>query len=568
MGNCSQGKRGQPDVSQSNVANKITPDDEIKYLVLSQLSHDLNSCLCSIMLGIDLLLDPNVPALEKTSVEKNMRSSYEFILMLSRKTNFFFSSEKIQAKMGIINIAETLQKVIGIVQQMTLIPIHSIVDPNVPRFTMSDPAWIWDILLNLLGNAKKFTVKGLITIHVQMQNHMLLFSVKDTGVGIPVNRRDQLFKAFKTSDTSNGTGVGLYGCKLKMDSLSGSIGYLPNIPEGSIFWFSFPHVECSHFSQEMISYSVDTVSTYICSQLNFLIVDDDVLLLRLIKTFFQRFKVNVVTVSNISEAKRLVRSYAGTRDAFHCVISDKIFTDTSNVEDDVVNRDTGFELIKWIRENDFNIYTCLLTGSLTLREVSDLKIDIFLKPINKKVSKNIVTKTIEYHSFANVLIVDDDPLICTLLLKFCEHHGFVGTAASNGSEAMDAMTDKKFTLIFMDVDMPVVSGIDFLKQFDRNTCDSYICIISGNLSSLSDEDKSYLQIAHEIQPKPLQSIEMLQVFHRALACKIRKRNEKDMNRSLEERDSGSGGLFRVDEVSENTQDSSLAKDSSFSAAKA
>lgn len=509
MGNCIHHRS----IATVDDSARDAPPEDLKLLVLSQLSHDLNSCLSSIMLGVDILLDEQTPVHERLTVERNMRSSYEFILMLSRKTNFFFSDEKLQPKMGIIDVSDMLFRVTGIIQQMTLIPMHCQIDPNVPRFTMSDPAWLWDILLNLLGNSKKFTLKGSIATHVQIRGDTLLFSVKDTGIGVPDVRRDQLFKVFKTSDSFHGTGVGLYGCKKKIDALGGDIGYMSNQPEGSIFWFSVPHVECSHFSKEMVPSCFDDVNASICSKLRFLIVDDDVLLLRLIKTFLERFDVKVTTAASIAEATALLDSTVDTDAEFDCLVTDKIF---SGPGQHMINN-TGFELIRYVKQHDINIYSCILTGSLTIRDISDVDVDVFLKPISKKVSRNIVTKTIDYHSLANVLIVDDDVLIRTMLLKFCEYYRLRGTSASNGEEALRALEMKRFTLIFVDVHMPIVSGIDFLKQFNKDAHPfTYVCVVSGNSSNWTEEEKVEIAKANEVQMKPLRSNDMLAVFERAL----------------------------------------------------
>jgi signal transduction histidine kinase len=122
------------------------------------------------------------------------------------------------------------------------------VDRNVPDRVLGDEARLRQVLLNLLNNAIKFTEVGSVTVSVQSQRsadgrERVLFSVADTGVGIPAQQQYRLFKKFSQADDSvdrrhGGTGLGLAICKRLVHLMEGEIGVVSEIGQGSTFWFT------------------------------------------------------------------------------------------------------------------------------------------------------------------------------------------------------------------------------------------------------------------------------------------------------------------------------------------
>ncbi len=484
----------------SKSKSKISGDDA-KFLVLSQLSHDLNSSLCSIILGVDLLLeDECLSTEERVVIGENMRAAYEFILLVSRKTVFYFNEDRNKFKLNAIEIRVMVRKCVTIVKSMTNVQVNYEICDHVPVFTMSDESWIWDIILNLMGNARKFTHEGSIKLYVDYSDNCIVYQIIDTGKGVDASMKDSLFKPFHTGDKYFGTGIGLYTSKLKVTELGGSIGYVPNLGGGSIFWFRVPHKECVSFSQELSSYvAVENINHVISKQLVFLIVDDDIILVRLIKKMLEKYHVEVHTAHYVEEAIEMLKT-----NSYHAVLSDGIFSNNPH--------SNGLTVINHVLFVSKKSYVCIISGSSTLfyDKSIEMGIDTYVKPITKDSVREIVHKSIQHHHLDSVLIIDDEPIICKMLMRFCEHAGLRSRSVTNGADGLEVVRKHTFSLVLVDVHMPICDGIEFLKKCDVKPR-PYICVISAHAPAI---DLKTLK-ANEFQAKPLRATILMEILERA-----------------------------------------------------
>jgi CheY-like chemotaxis protein len=401
-----------------------------------------------------------------------------------------------------------------------------------PRFAYIDPIRVSQILINLLGNAVKFTNRGEIELKVnfcasEFEKGTYTFTVRDTGIGVSDAQKLKLFKAFSQADSSTtrrfgGTGLGLSISEKLANKMGSTIQFESKVGEGSLFYFS---VNASYDSDSsLFSEKIENIKRV-------LVIDDNMNSRISIQKMLTNWGIETVICETASEAVFILQMTA----SFDLIIVDNFIHNSNGIESirlickklNITVDSQNFLLLHAATDDYLFHNECELTGikyliekPLRYDEVFRYLSDINVEKPQIELSDETKQQTV-MEIKAHILIADDD-MFNMMLAKAMVSNILPNVEISeavNGKIAMEMAIASNFDIVFMDVQMPEMDGNEATKAIRRHEKNTgkHTVIVGLTAGALQEErDKCLSSGMDEFLTKPIETTKLKETIERIL----------------------------------------------------
>jgi signal transduction histidine kinase/CheY-like chemotaxis protein len=428
------------------------------------------------------------------------------------------------------SLSETL-KVLGIRADEKGLELACDIDPKLPDAFLGDPMRLRQIIVNLVGNAIKFTERGEVVVRVTEEGRegdriRLHFMVTDTGIGIPEEKLQSIFQSFTQADGSTtrkygGTGLGLTISRQLIERMAGQIWVESSVGKGSTFHFIAPF-------QLGIAAAVKSATADLESLqgLPVLVVDDNLTNRRILDGMLRRWGAKPVLVNGAFEAMAALECARQSGEKFKLLLLDVCMPDTD-----------GFTLCEQIRHSPgMSNITVMMLSSVARRQDAtrsrELGVAAYLtKPVDWKELRDIIasilTETAQTASAKTsqrrevrdkevrglrILLAEDNEVNQELAVSLLRKYGHSVLLARDGREALSAWEQESFDLILMDLQMPVMGGFEATAAIRRKEADTgaHIPIVAMTAHAMKGDRENCLSAGMDgYVPKPISVKDLL-----------------------------------------------------------
>jgi len=509
---------------------------EAKSMFLANMSHEIRTPLNGIVGFTELLKDTELHDEQREFIEIIEKSSENLLEII----NNILDLSKIESnKLEIEDIAfnpleefESAVEVYAVRASEKHIDLGCFIDPSLERPLKGDPTKIKEVIINLLSNAVKFTNSGgAVNVDVRRIESdeegraRIRFQVKDSGIGVTSEQKSRIFEAFGQADTSitrkyGGTGLGLTISSRFVELMGGKLDLESHPGEGTMFFFtlSFDEIETLN---EPIKGSFSNINAVIHESKTKKKTQTTYL-----KEYLDYLGVSYTTFNEVDELKMLERQ----------VNYDLLFVDNDYTSDD--------EVIAFAASNE---QTVLVTKSYYMRKIDSMGLDLFkvlYEPLNSSKIRSVL-ETYDAESFnnrkqkttrrkkfdekssrfaASVLVAEDNIINQKLIRRTLEDLGLTVTVANNGLEAFEKRKNGQYDLIFMDIQMPVLDGMEATQEildFEEDYDQHHVPIIALTANALKGDRERFMGVGmDEYTTKPLVRSDIISLLNNFLSHKI------------------------------------------------
>ena len=501
---------------------------------LANMSHEIRTPMNAIIGFSGLCLKTDLTHKQRDYLGKIEHSAQSLLRIINDILDFSkIEAGKLsmeQVEFNLENVVADIASQVAIAASEKNLELVVSIAPDVPQNLVGDPFRLGQALMNLAGNAVKFTREGHVRIAVALQERqaehcMLRFDVEDTGIGIDEAKIPALFEAFNQADTSvtrqfGGTGLGLSITRFLVSLMQGNITVQSQPGQGSTFSFTarFTCVE------QPLSAKTGPVASAL-NGLKVLVVDDNALARDVLAEQLHHFNFEADTVDSGEAAIAALKATA-TVAPYDLMLIDWKMPGLDGIE--------TVRQIRRMRELEQIPVTIMVSAFArdeVMKQAEDAGINTLLtKPVSASVLLDTIMQNFGHQlkshaSFstpalpqlqslqpirgARVLVVEDNPLNQQVVIELLVDAGFQVDIANNGVEAIAAVRSKTYELVLMDVQMPLMGGYEASRQIRADQRFSELPIIAMTAHAMKGVREECLSVGmNDYLSKPIEPTQL------------------------------------------------------------
>ncbi|OQX15645.1 MAG: hybrid sensor histidine kinase/response regulator [Thiothrix lacustris] len=495
----------------AQTAQKIAEDAiKTKARFLATMSHEIRTPMNGVI-GMTRLLMNTPMSKKQTEFVDSIHLSGEHLLTVINDVLDFSKIEagKLDLKREPFELRACVEEILNLLNAKALeknLELAYAVEPSIPLFIEGDMVRLRQILTNLIGNAIKFTDSGEITVFVRPRSHQddayeLEFQINDTGPGIPTDRLESIFEQFSRADDTlsrrhEGTGLGLAISRHLVEMMGGKVWAESTVGVGSRFYFT---VQTRQASGKLKPFLHTNIPEIIGKHV--LVVENNPARSQAIHDFCQGWGATVDTAST-------------TADAIHCIAVGKTY-DIALIESNLPG-DDPLELAKYIRQR-FSKQTLplILIAPPNDRHPKEMVRELYnlylTKPLTRsRLFDSLMTALGELNLVSNrpeksplklgerlplsILLAEDNPINQIVAASILDEMAYKVDLAESGLEALQALRKKAYDVIFMDMQMPDMDGLEATRRIRADfPLDQQPIIIAMTANAMEGDRQECLQ---------------------------------------------------------------------------
>ncbi|KAI0761686.1 histidine kinase [Trametes elegans] len=482
---------------------------KIKSNFLASMSHELRTPFSSFYGLLDILSGTELNAGQREIVQTAKQSCELLLKIIDSILDYSkLEADAVKLEFSGFSVENLLADCMELLLPMAAkkLDLSFNIEPNVPPWVKADYARIRQVLMNLIGNAVKFTANGFVRVTCAVDTNQprtatdvhIKFSIQDTGIGLSSSDVDQLFVPFQQADNSStrrfgGTGLGLSISRQLVKLMGGVIGVQSELGVGSTFWFTIPVKIFESEESQQTQTEIDKLKEVLMKPRppRFLISSGSSATIAMLSTMLTGF--TITAVANIEEAELYLRNSGSAAQPLDFVLLD----DQSEARADELARDLqrlsypALQDTKIIHlftpttdnlagapmlRNDMETPPGIVRMTKPPRQLKLLQTLASLKNVLDQVPMRPVISASEMREeealeqrtlFGNVLIAEDNPVAQKLLIKQLERYDLHVVATSNGEEAISEWERHEpghYSAALFDHHMPICDGVEACKR--------------------------------------------------------------------------------------------------------